>query len=69
MDMVNVDSSNIEAIGFDEDSCTLQVEFVGGALYQYFDVPEHVFENFKSADSAGRFLSQNIKGSYRYSKV
>ena len=69
MEMINVESSNIEAVGYDEDSSTLQVEFKNGGTYQYFDVPEQFFEGLRDADSVGRYLASVIKGSYRYSKV
>ena len=69
MEMIGVDSSNVESVGYDEDSSTLQVEFKNGSMYQYFDVPENIFIGLRDADSVGRYLSENIKGSYRYSKV
>lgn len=69
IEMFPVDSSNIQSIGYDTDSETLQVEFNGGSLYQYFDVPEHIYENFLQADSQGVFLHTHIKGQYRYSRV
>jgi len=69
MEMINVDSSNVASVGYDEDSSTLQVEFNNGSMYQYFDVPEHVFSELRDADSVGGYLASNIKGTYRYSKV
>ncbi len=69
MEMTSVDSSNVAAIGFDEDSQTLQVEFNSGATYQYFDVPEAVYEGLLAAASVGQFLNQHVKGAYRYSRV
>lgn len=69
MEMKHVDSSNIKAVGYDEDSSTLQVEFKNGGTYQYFDVPERVFEELRDASSVGGYLASNIKGVYRYSKV
>lgn len=70
MEMITIEnSSNIAAVGFDEGSETLQIEFLNGANYQYFDVPEHLFQSLRSADSAGGFLASDIKGHYRYSKV
>lgn len=69
MEMTHVDSSNIEAVGYDEDSSTLQVEFKNGGIYQYFDVPENIYEGLRDADSVGKYLASIIKGSYRYSKV
>ncbi len=69
MEMTNVDSRNVESVGYDENSSTLQVEFKNGGMYQYFDVPEDVFIGLRDADSVGRYLNANIKGTYRYSKV
>lgn len=69
MEITSVNSSNVEAVGYDADSSTLQVEFKNGGTYQYFDVPERVFEALRDADSVGRYLAANIKGVYRYSKV
>jgi len=69
MKMTRVDSSNVALVGYEGDSSTLQVEFTNGATYQYFDVPENVFEGLRDADSVGGYLAAVIKGSYRYSKV
>lgn len=64
-----VESSNIESIGYDPNSETLEIEFLNGAIYQYFDVPEHVYQELMNADSHGKYLVSHIKGIYRYSKV
>ena len=69
MKRTHVESSNIESIGYDSKSQTLEIEFLNGSLYQYFDVPETVFEKLMGADSHGRYLNSNIKGHYRFSKV
>lgn len=64
-----VTSSNIASIGYDADSQTLEIEFLNGGVYQYFDVPQHVHEELMNASSHGQYLAQNIKGIYRFSKV
>jgi len=69
MNRDHVESSNIESIGYDSNSETLEIEFLNGSIYQYFDVPEHVYEELMSADSQGKYLAYQIKGKYRYSKV
>lgn len=69
MEMHAVQSSNISAIGYDEDSLTLQVMFNNGSMYQYFDVPQQVFDGMFNADSKGQYLHAHIKGVYRYSRV
>ncbi len=69
MEMISVESSNIDKIGHDEDSNTLQIEFKNGGTYQYFDVENNIYEAMLNANSKGKFLHANIKGAYRYSKV
>lgn len=69
MERKPVSSSNIASIGYDENSSTLEIEFLNNSIYQYFDVPLHIYQGLMKADSHGQFLAQNIKGVYRYSKV
>ena len=69
MERVAVSSSNVEALGYDADSQTLEVEFKNGTVYQYFDVPERVFEELRDAGSVGAYLAAQVKGAYRFSKV
>ncbi|RKN83482.1 helicase HerA-like domain-containing protein [Ulvibacterium marinum] len=69
MERKSVSSSNIQSIGYDSSSETLEVEFLNGGIYQYFDIPEQVFEKLMGAGSHGKYLANNIKGKYRYSKV
>jgi hypothetical protein len=69
MQRQSVNSSNIASIGYHAGTQTLEIEFLNGGVYQYFDVPQHVYDGIMSADSHGQYLAQNIKGYYRYSKV
>ena len=49
-----VDSSMITSIGYDETTCTLEVEFKGGVVWQYHDFPEYMWYEFQSAESKDR---------------
>ena len=69
MNRTTVSSSNIASIGYDQDSQTLEIEFLNGGVYQYFEVPKPVYDDLLNAGSHGQYLVQNIKGYYRYSKV
>lgn len=64
-----VSSSNIRSIGYDPASSILEVEFTSGDVYQYFDVPENLYQQFFNASSHGQFLNDNIRYNYRYQKV
>ncbi len=63
------ESSNIAGFDYDHSSSILIVEFKNGGRYNYYDVPEVIFEQMKAAPSKGQFLAQNIKGKYRYARV
>ncbi len=64
-----VSSSNIESIGYDAPSQTLEVEFRDGRIYQYFGVPESVYAGLMAASSHGSFLHAHVKGAYSYQRV
>lgn len=59
-------SSNVA--GFCYEGETLTVEFNSGSRYNYYDVPKHVYDGMKSADSKGKYLNAKIKGVYRYAR-
>ncbi len=61
-------SSNVAGFSYDETSQILIVEFNSGSRYNYYDVPQHVYDGMKSADSKGRYLNAEIKGVYRYAR-
>lgn len=69
MHRVSVSSSNIRSIGYDRQLGTLEVEFTSGDIYQYFNVPDHLYRQFFQASSPGQFLNDNIRYSYRYQKI
>lgn len=63
-------SSNILSIGYDPDNMILEVEFTTGAVYQYYDVSQSIYDGLMAADSHGTFLSAYVKkGGYRYAQV
>lgn len=62
-----VSSSNVEAVGWENG--TLEVSFLNGSIYQYSGVPQDVYLGMLSAESVGKFLHQNVKGIYPYTKV
>ena len=63
------DSSNLARYKYDDKARVLTVEFKNGGSYNYYDVPQGVFEQMKSASSKGQFLAQNIKNTYRYARA
>lgn len=68
VEMNYVDSSNIEAIGHDNDAQELYVRFLSGATYVYHGVPKEVYENLMAAPSKGSFLNREVKGVYEFTQ-
>jgi len=64
-----VTSSTLASVGYDAPSRTLEIEFRNGRVYQYFDVPQEVYEGLLSADSVGRYFIAQIRDRYRYASA
>ena len=69
MERTPVTSTNIQSIGYDLSSQTLEVEFNSGAVYQYTNVPPGEYEGLMGAGSKGSYLNMNIKGRYSCTKL
>lgn len=64
-----VKSSNVAGISYSAHKKTLTVQFIGGGIYDYFDVPKTVAKDLFNAPSIGKFLAKRIKGVYQYLRV
>lgn len=69
MERQKVNSSNIDSIGYDSNSMILEIAFLSGGTYQYFNVPKSIFDGIMSASSHGSYFHQYIKEKYSYQKV
>ncbi len=70
MERSPVTSTDINAVGYDVDSQVLEIEFHKGGTYQYFSVPQNVYEGLMGSDSKGKYFNLNIKKSgYPFSKL
>ena len=68
MDRQPVSSSNVVSVGYDTEAQTLEVEFYGGKVYQYYNVPEFHFERILQG-SVGTYLAREIKPHFACSQV
>lgn len=64
-----VASSNLASVGYDERSRRLEIEFHRGGIYQYFDVPKHIYSALMQAASKGKYFHHAIKGVFRYVRL
>lgn len=66
MNWINVTSSNLDSVLYDETSNSLFIKFHHGGVYEYFDVPQYIYENLLNAPSHGKYHAQFIKRKFRY---
>lgn len=69
MNRIKVDSSNLASVGYDEKNRILEIEFIHGGVYQYFDVPNDDYEALMNASSLGSYFYHNIRDNYEYEKI
>jgi len=67
MEMIKVESSNIESIG--HDGVDLYVAYHNGRLYEYQNVSKPVYEALMAAPSKGRYFNEYIKNNYPYQRL
>jgi len=66
----NVKSSNVSAIGYDENKKELYIKYNTNAVYKYLNVPKFIFDNMKAAKSIGKYVTEYVKcAGYSYEKV
>jgi len=61
MTFVDVRSSNIASIAYEDLESKLGVRFKNGAEYHYMKVPRKLFDQMLKAPSVGQFLDREIK--------
>ena len=62
--LIPVDSSMIQAVGYDAKTRILEVVFNSGRTYCYEDVPAKVYKELMAADSKGRYMRSEIIDMY-----
>jgi hypothetical protein len=66
MQRQDVESTVIDAIGY---SHVLEIRFESGRIYQYYDVPEEVYNAMLTAPSKGKYFNEHIRGKYSYQEI
>jgi hypothetical protein len=66
-DMIDVKSSMIKSIGYEDGR--LYVQFKNNLVYSYDEVPEEYFEDLLDAESIGGFFHRNIKDEFSCSRT
>jgi hypothetical protein len=70
MERQAVESTHLKSIGYDSANQVLEIEFLEGSIYHYFQVPPDVYAGLISAESHGQYFDKYIKKeSFVYMKI
>ena len=70
--MQRVFSTNLVAMGYDENKRVLRVIFKGNSSYLYFNVEPEVYTTLLQSESKGKTLNESVikqKEKYKYIKL
>lgn len=62
-------SAVIETYRYNTDTQILSVRFTSGKVYNYLDVPLHVYLDMRATPYKGSFLNYHIKGKYAFEQI
>lgn len=68
-DMIPVDSTTLEKVGYDAENRELYLQFIGGSTYVYSDVSSETHQDLLGAESLGSYVNRQIKPNYAYRQV
>jgi len=67
MKLVEVKSSNIKAVGYENNN--LYIQYQSGGVYMYESVCPQNFFDLINADSIGQYVNKNIKNNYICTRI
>ncbi len=69
LEMINVDSTTIESIGYELGSKKLHVHFVSTEKYIYQGVPKIIHARLMRTHSIDMYFAEEIKDKYRHTEI
>ena len=69
MKHVDVDSTLIHSIRYDDAHRMLEITFNDDGTYRYFEVEPEVVEEFLDAESKGGFFVDHIRDTYLFTRM
>jgi hypothetical protein len=69
MQPVQLHSTSLQAVAYQEQLGLLELEFRNGAVYHYFDVSESTYQALLRAESKGRHFNHYIRNRFAYARI
>lgn len=69
IEMTPVKSSNVAAVGYDEETRTLRVEFIEGGTYELTGVPKEYYTGLIESPSPGSYYHRNLRDRFHADRI
>jgi len=69
MPRVDLNSTLLHAVTYQDQCAVLELEFRSGAVYRYFGISPQTFEELLRAESKGGYFNSHIRNRFAYAKV
>lgn len=66
---VDLQSTALKAVTYQDQSAHLELEFRSGAIYRYSAVPALVYQELLRAESKGRYFNQHIRNRFTQAQI
>jgi hypothetical protein len=69
MNKMYINSGDLKSITYNEETSTLEVEYMNKEIFRYNSVPNDIYKNMLNASSKSRFFDDNIKNAFTSEKI
>jgi hypothetical protein len=69
MNRTAIASPGIAQVGYEEGSGTLEIEFVSGKIYQFYNVPLELYDQLMSSSYKELCYERNILERFPYQRI
>jgi len=69
MPRVDLNSTSLYAVTYQDQCAVLELEFRSGAVYRYFGIPQQTLEELLRAESKGGYFNSRIRNRFAHAKV
>ena len=64
-----VESASVRSVGYYVAERTLELEYVNGSVYRYYDVPQPTYAGLLAAPSIGAYVNAEIKPYFEFAEL
>ena len=69
MHRIELNSTGLQTAAYQDQPALLELEFRSGAIFRYFGVPVHTYQELLLAESKGAYFNHHIRNRFPYAKV